>query len=89
MKKRAVQLDAKQVMPILKRFRWKLPANVDQPIVDRFHFGQYYGYGEKDLWIPITVHGGIATKAFHSHTIKFPKRIEKHLQAMLETEDAF
>jgi hypothetical protein len=88
-KKKAVQLDANKVMPLLKRFRWKLPNNVDRRVLDRFHFGKYYGYGAKDLWIPITVHGGIATKAFHTKTVKFPKPIEKLLQAMLETEDAF
>lgn len=87
--KRAVQLDAKHVLPILKRFKWNLPKNVDRRGLDRFHFGKYYGYGSKDLWIPITVHGGISTKAFHGHTVKFPIRIEKLLQAMSDTQDAF
>ncbi len=87
--KRAVQLDAKHVMPVLKRFGWKRPTNIDWRIVDRFHFGKYYGYGAKDLWVPITVHGGMASKPFHSHTVKFPQRIEKILQKMLDTDDAF
>lgn len=84
-----VQLEAKVVMPILKRFGWKLPRNIEWSRVDRFHFGKYYGYGAKDLWIPITVHGGMASKPFHDHTVKFPKRIEAKLQAMLRTQDAF
>ncbi len=88
-KKRAVQLDFKQVRPVLKRLGWKLPANINWKYVDRIHYGKYYGYGAKELWVPITVHGGMASKPWHSHTVKFPKRIESILQKMLDTIDAF
>ncbi len=48
------------------------------------NIGKYYGYGAKDLWVPIDSLGGMATKAFHSHTVRFPTRIDKALRTMLE-----
>jgi len=86
------QLDARLVNPILKRFGFKLPENVQRRrtapgrAIARWHLGYYYGYGEKDLWIPLNEYGGMATKAFHEHTVKFPKRIDTALRKLLDRE---
>ena len=82
------QIDAKQVEPILKRFGWKVPPNVDKRNVARWHFGSYYGYGERGLWIPLNSMGGMATRAFDTKTVKFPKRINNALLKLLETKHA-
>lgn len=82
------QLDAKQVGPILKRLRWKIPPNVDTRQLSRWHFGAYYGYGARGLWIPLNSMGGMATKAFDTKTVKFPRRIENELLKMLDSKAA-
>jgi len=71
------------VKPILKRYAWKIPPNVNRREVDRWHYGYYYGYGERGLWIPLNSLGGMATRAFDSHTVKFPKRIENAIVKLL------
>lgn len=78
------QVSASDVKPILKRFGWKMPPNVETRQVERWHYGSYYGYGERGLWIPLNSLGGMATKAFHSKTVKFPKRIQSALCKLLE-----
>jgi hypothetical protein len=77
------QVDHKHVKPILKKFGWKMPSNVDTRQVARWHFGSYYGYGQRGLWIPLNSMGGTATKAFDTKTVKFPTRIEKALLKLL------
>lgn len=83
-KMHVTQLPHADVAPILKRYGYKLPANVDKRNVARWHLGYYYGYGAKDLWIPLNSMGGMANAAFHEHTVKFPKRIDTALRKLLE-----
>jgi hypothetical protein len=80
------QLDAKDVNAVLRKYRYKLPTNCARPVrlIKRWFLGKYYGYGARDLWIPLNFMGGIATKPWHGHTVKFPARIDKQLRAMLE-----
>lgn len=78
------QLSTEQVTPILKRFRWKLPPNVNRRELARWHYGPYYGYGGRGLWIPLNSLGGMATRAFDTKTVKFPKRITTALLKLLE-----
>jgi hypothetical protein len=82
------QLDAKLVNPILKRSGWKIPPNVDRRQLARWHYGPYYGYGERGLWIPLNSMGGMATRAFDTKTVKFPKRIQIALCKLLEKSHA-
>ena len=77
------QVDHKPIAPILKRFDWKIPPNVDRKQLARWHFGPYYGYGERGLWIPLNSMGGMATRAFDTKTVKFPKRIENAIVKLL------
>lgn len=81
---RSWQVDHAQVKPILKRYGWKIPSNVDTRQVARWHFGSYYGYGARGLWIPLNSIGGMATKAFDTKTVQFPKRINNALITLLE-----
>lgn len=74
------QVDHKAIAPILKRFGWKIPTNVNRRELARWHYGPYYGYGERGLWIPLNSLGGMATRA----TVKFPKRINNALLKLLE-----
>lgn len=82
------QLLHADVLPVLKRHGYKLPFNVHRKEVYRWHLGYYYGYGAKDLWIPLNSTGGMATKAFYDHTVKFPKRIDTALRKLLEAKPA-
>ena len=82
------QLDHKQVKPILKKYGWKMPGNVNTRELARWHFGSYYGYGQRGLWIPLNSMGGMATKAFDTKTVKFPKRVENALLNLLESSHA-
>lgn len=79
-------IDAKLVDQVLRKFGFKLPENVNVPIVRRWHLGEYYEHGEPGLWIPISGSGGIATKAFWSHTVKFPAKIDRALRKILVAE---
>jgi hypothetical protein len=77
------QLDAKDVAGVLRKHSYNLPDNVNQKILSRWHKGYYYDYGRPDMWIPLNSMGGMATKAFHSHGVKFPARIDKELRMLL------
>ncbi len=78
------QLDhKKEVAPILKTHRYKLPDNVRSP-VSRWHRGVYYGYGNSHSWVPLNTMGGMATKAFHAVSVRFPERIDKKLRTLLK-----
>jgi hypothetical protein len=78
------QVDHKLVKPLLKKYGWKIPTNVDTRQVARWHFGSYYGYGGRGLWIPLNSLGGMATKAFDIKTVRFPQRINAALLKLLE-----
>jgi hypothetical protein len=77
------ELDAEQVMPVLRKHRYKLPGNVNTEQVRRWHKGFYYGYGCRGVWIPLNAMGGIATKGFWDHSVKFPLRIDRELRMLL------
>lgn len=77
------QLDAAEVTPVLKKHRFKLPKNVEPRGVARWYHGNYYGYGNKASWFPLSSTGGIATKAFHGLTVTFPAPIDNKLIALL------
>lgn len=77
------QVSHEALKPILKRFGWKLPSNVDRRQLARWHYGPYYGYGERGLWIPLNSMGGMATRAFDTKTVKFPKRVENAIVKLL------
>jgi len=77
------QVDHKAIAPILKRLGWNIPPNVDRQQLARWHYGPYYGYGERGLWIPLNSMGGMATRAFDTKTVKFPKRIENAIVKLL------
>ena len=78
------QLEVTEVTPILKKYGYKLPENVERRSVARWHHGIYYGYGNRTSWFPLNSNGGIATKAFHGLTVSFPAPIEKKLIAILD-----
>jgi hypothetical protein len=77
------QLEAKEVVPILKSHGYKLPGNVERRSVARWYHGIYYGYGNKNSWFPLNSMGGIATKAFYGLTVDFPDPINDELCALL------
>ena len=78
------QLDAKDTAPVFAKYAYKLPSNVEKRSVARWYLGVYYGYGNKECWIPLNSMGGIATKAFQGHTVRFPKRLDTALRKLLE-----
>ena len=78
------QLDALEVAPIFKAHRWRKPKNITGRTVYRWHYGIYYGYGNKNSWFPLNSMGGIASKAFHAMTVKFPEPVEAELFALLD-----
>ena|ERR1035437_5356458 len=81
-------LEAKQVNAVLKKHKYRLPQNCEKrQFIANWWFGKYYGYGTKDTWIPLNKNGGMATKAFHDKTVKFPARINKKLLALLDEKD--
>lgn len=82
------ELDAAEVAPIIRANGYKLPDNVDRPILARWYRGKYYGYGDSRSWIPLNSMGGIATKAFHDHKVRFPAKIDKALREMLRKKRA-
>ena len=62
----------------------EVPANVIAEAVSRWYFGIYYGYGNRESWIPLGSMGGMATRPFDSHTVRFPARIDRKLRALLD-----
>lgn len=79
------QLDARVVRPILRQHRYRLPENCEPSrVIARWHYGTYYGYGTKESWIPLSSLGGMATKPFRGHTVRFPLRIDRKLQLLLK-----
>lgn len=79
------QLPNSEVRRVLSRFRFRLPRNVNRP-VSRWHLGVYYGYGNPESWIPLNSMGGMATKPWYSHTVRFPPAIDAILRAMIHNE---
>ena len=77
------QLGNRDVAAVLARKGYRLPINVDQSSVARWHRGLYYGYGRADSWVPLNHCGGIATKPFHAHRVKFPREIDRALSSLL------
>lgn len=82
------QLDHKDVAPILKRHKFKLPENVERRDLARWYYGIYYGYGNRRSWFPLNSMGGISTIAFMGLTVFFPKPVEEKLLLLLAEKKA-
>lgn len=81
---RIPELPHKLVIKVFRKYGYKIPANVDKSVLDKWYRGTYYGYGSKETWLPLNSMGGIAINAFHSMIVKFPKRVDIALNKLLE-----
>ncbi len=83
--KKPPELNANEVNQVLRKHGYKLPPNcLPLRMISAWHFGKYYGYGTKDGWTPLNSSGGIATKAFHDHSVRFSAKINTALQNLLK-----
>lgn len=78
------QIEAAEVTRVLRKHSYELPSNVNPKVtLSRWHKGRYCGYGDPDGWVPLNPGGGIATRAFDDHSVRFPAQIDKELRMLL------